>query len=68
VASDARVVRRVLWIAVPKVILHRAQIGALVRQAVAAIVAQHLKPAGIGMPVTPAEIIKALASLFSRLR
>jgi hypothetical protein len=36
VARDGRVVRRVLWITVPEVILHRAQVGALVGQAVAA--------------------------------
>ena len=42
--SDARIVRRVLWIAVPEVILHGAQIRALVGQVVAATVAQHVRP------------------------
>jgi hypothetical protein len=44
VASDARVVRGVLWIAVPEVILHGAQIGAPVGQVVAAAVAKHVRP------------------------
>jgi hypothetical protein len=43
-AGDARVVRRMLWIAVPEIILHGAQIGSLVGQVVAATVAQHVRP------------------------
>ena len=39
VPGDARVVRRVLWIAVTEVILHGAQICPLVGQVVAATVA-----------------------------
>jgi hypothetical protein len=42
--GDARVVRRVLWISVPEVILHGAQIGAPVGQVVAAAVPQHVRP------------------------
>jgi hypothetical protein len=38
VPGDARVVRRVLWIAVPEVILHGAQIGAPVGQVITATV------------------------------
>jgi hypothetical protein len=44
VAGNARVVRRVLWIAMPEVIVHGAQICALVGQVVAATVAQHVRP------------------------
>jgi hypothetical protein len=40
VPGDSRVVRRVLWIAVPEVILH----GALVGKVVAATAAQHVRP------------------------
>jgi len=43
-ARDARVVRRVLWIPMPEVILHGAQIGAPVGQVVTATVAQHVRP------------------------
>ena len=40
---DTRVVHRMLWIAVPEVILHGAQIDACVRKVVAARVPQHMR-------------------------
>src|SRR5262249_25142295 len=44
VPGNARVVRCVVWITVPEVVLHGAQIGALVREIIATTLAQHVRP------------------------
>src|SRR5262245_1055664 len=64
VPGDARVVLCVLWISMPEVILHRAQIGALVSEAVAATVAQHVRPDPAklrGLAGHPDDVVHGLA-------
>ena len=64
VPGNAGVMGRVLWIAVAEIVLHSAQIRALVGQVVAAGMAQHVRPDApelCGLASDPHDIMDGLA-------